>query len=1114
MSLCDHITIARRFQRSVRIDTDLCTSEALAGFICTRSSSELLLSMANHIKETEQGAFTWTGPYGSGKSSLVIVLSALLSADPKIKRTVSHIVSSEVTSEIQHILPTGTKGWKILPVVGRREQPYKVFGEGLETLGVHPPKGKSWTENSVLETIASLANSDEHGGLIVFVDEMGKFLEAASYDNSDIYIFQQLAEIASRSKRKLLIVGILHQSFAEYASRLSRDMRDEWAKIQGRFVDLPVNTAGEEQIELIARAIINNTPRQDISLVSSRVADLIFRSKPSASKNLGGIFEDCFPLHPVVVCLLGPLSRRRFGQNQRSIFGFLNSGEPQGFQDFLHNAKGETLFEPDRLWDYLRINLEPAILSSPDGHRWALAVEAIERLEVSGGADLELRVLKVIALVDLFKERSGLLPTDDLLCCCFANIDDNTIKDSLKKLKTQSYIIFRSITASYCIYAGSDFDIDEAVQTALEEIQGVDFVELRQLAGIQPVLSKRYYHTKGSLYWFDVDVVPLKDLEINAVGFSPRSDVIGRFLLVIPTEGETRSEVDSLCRRVAQQKYDWDIIIGSSPRTWAITSLAKELLATEKVLHERVELGGDAVARREVLARLAALQGKLETELNQAFVKAMWYIGDNNPQELQFSELNTLASSCAEKRFPKAPCIFNELLNRIRPSANAIAAQNALLRHMVMNEGAKLLGISGYPPERGLFASLFERTNLYKLVDNKWSFASPTPGDDPANLYPMWDAACTLLKTNSDRSVPVSELYSLWKGENFGIKDGLLPILSVAFIHTQQHNLAYYRQGIFLPRLRDIDVEYLAKDASEIQLRWMDLSETSRTLLSEMACTVRRYDSSNELRNLEAIDVARGLIAIYARLQPWVQRTMRLSKNAIQIRTLFKGANDPNKFLFNDIAGLAARASCTNLDGITGIETVVSSVKDGLDELTQAYPRLLLQLQDTLFSELHVPNNSSHALDELRNRAENVKQTTGEFRVEALIGRLAIYTGAETDIEGIASLAVNKPVRDWIDTDIDKAVLELSDLAQQFLRAEAFARVKGRPANRHSIAVVVGINGRPTPARKEFEITEADKGDVLAVVAMMQKLLDKQSKSSDIVIAALAELSARYIEGK
>ena len=78
MGLADRITIARRFQRAIRIDSDLNDPAALDGFICPRSSAEVLETMARHLIETGQGAFTWTGPYGSGKSSLVIVLSAAL----------------------------------------------------------------------------------------------------------------------------------------------------------------------------------------------------------------------------------------------------------------------------------------------------------------------------------------------------------------------------------------------------------------------------------------------------------------------------------------------------------------------------------------------------------------------------------------------------------------------------------------------------------------------------------------------------------------------------------------------------------------------------------------------------------------------------------------------------------------------------------------------------------------------------------------------------------------------------------------------------------------------------------------------------------------------------
>ena len=72
MPLDERVFVARRFQRAVRIDTDLGDPSALEGFICPQSSAVVLETMARHVFESGQGAFTWTGPYGSGKSSLVV----------------------------------------------------------------------------------------------------------------------------------------------------------------------------------------------------------------------------------------------------------------------------------------------------------------------------------------------------------------------------------------------------------------------------------------------------------------------------------------------------------------------------------------------------------------------------------------------------------------------------------------------------------------------------------------------------------------------------------------------------------------------------------------------------------------------------------------------------------------------------------------------------------------------------------------------------------------------------------------------------------------------------------------------------------------------------------
>ena len=1113
MALEDSVYVARRFQRSIRIDSDYNDAAALEGYVCPKSSIEVLLSIGQHVSETGHGAFTWTGPYGSGKSSLVVALSALLGGDSALKQKAEGSIGKALAKQIYAALPPKTKGWRTVPIVGRRDDAATVIGETLQEQGlVSPPTKGHWTDDAVVSALTELAYAKPrtYGGVILFIDEMGKFLESAAQEGADVYLFQLLAEAASRSSGRLIVVGILHQAFEEYANRLSREVRDEWSKIQGRFVDLAVNAAGEEQIELISRAIENGRTASEPGKIASVVASEIKRQRPAASTYLAETLEGCWPLHPVTACLLGPISRRRFGQNQRSIFGFLNSAEPSGFQDFIRHNTEDSLYEPDRLWSYLRVNLEPSILASPDGHRWALAAEAIERCEALGGDELHLKLLKAIALVDLFKERSGLVPTNELLAACVDGTSKAQIDATLQQLKSWSLVIYRKFADAYAIYAGSDFDIDRAVQEALEHVREVDFTALQKLAGLQPILAKRHYHATGALRWFNVGVAALSNLKERVRTYHPHAGTIGEFLLAIPTEGETSEQAQEICRAAAKVSKEWDVATGMSQRAWAITDFARELIALHEVQEEHPDLAGDAVAQRELQARQAALQGQIEEEIRRAFDNATWYLKDWEPHQWRHAELNNVASELAAARYPNSPRLNNELLNRIRPSSNATAAQNALLRAMVSKEGEPRLGIEGYPAEGGLYASLLEATGLYANHGEGWQFSLPSKTNDSCGLNLLWGAASELLKQAGDRTVSVAEIYDLWSRPPFGLKEGLMPILAVAFILSQREKVALYREGVFQARFKDIDVEILAKDAKEIQLRWMDLSALSRRLLSSMAEVVRDLDTSNSLTHLAPIDVARGLIAIFGRLQSWTKRTTQLSANAIRVRDLFKLANDPNKFLFDDIP--AAFGERGALESETEIQSVVNDVRAGLEELVDSYPSMLRRLTDLMLAELQVPNKSPQALAELRERAENIIEISGDFRLNAFIGRLARFEGTVEDIEGITSLAANKPARDWTDPDLDRASVELADLAQKFIRSENFARVKGRSDKRHAMAVVVGVNGRPAPLHAEFEVIEGEIEQINKIISQLESVIDtSDDRKRRMVLAALAELSSRFM---
>ena len=98
---------------------------------------------------------------------------------------------------------------------------------------------------------------DDAAGMLLIIDELGKFLEygASHPDRGDVFVLQELAEAASRSRRPFLVLTILHQALDRYAEHISPSRRSEWAKVQGRFEDIAFEEPAEQMVRLVAQAI-------------------------------------------------------------------------------------------------------------------------------------------------------------------------------------------------------------------------------------------------------------------------------------------------------------------------------------------------------------------------------------------------------------------------------------------------------------------------------------------------------------------------------------------------------------------------------------------------------------------------------------------------------------------------------------------------------------------------------------------------------------------------------------------------------------------------------------------------------------------------------------------
>jgi hypothetical protein len=1096
LPLAASVGISRLYQRSIRIDVDLGRSDALDGYICHATARGVLESMARQLAQSNQRAFTWTGPFGGGKSSLAVALASALSESKQIRQKARDLLRAAEIPDFDSAFAC-KRGWLVLPVVGRRAGVVDELSKAL-----HKAKGargdpKKLTPSALIDHVCELADSRDTDGVLVLVDEMGKFLEASALGlGDDVNFYQDLAERAGRTKGKVVIVGILHQAFAQYAKRLGIETRDDWAKVQGRYADIPLVAASDEVVELIGRAIVGEKFAGWTPPPAEAIALSIRSRRPAVGPKFAQSLAKCFPLHPAMAALLGPISKRQFGQNERSVFGFLASVEPSGFRAYLQTtlASSRRWYRPDDYWDYLRANLEPAILASPDGHRWAQAVEAVERAEAKSGDPLHVALIKNVAVIDLFRNGSGLAAEVDVLAAVFSEIPRAKVEAALSDLASMRVLLFKKHIAAWSIFEGSDFDIETAISQTRSAQPALDFALLSSLANLHPVVAKRHYHHTGTMRWMSMALCRLADAPKIAEKFAPSRGECGLFLLALPERG---ADAKGSSRQAAQHARlrPWPVVVGVPPNHAKIADLGSELVALQQV-ENRHELQGDPVARREVHARLAEVRSSLQEELRAGIVNAKWQLGAE--PAVTGLRISKIASDLAERLYEFAPNVWSELVNRENPSSNSVKARRDLMHRMLTHEAEENLGIEGFPAERGLYVALLSASNLHmRSPDGRWKFAPPREGDNSESFVPLWTETRKLLGDSAAR-VSVLDIHKRWASPPIGMRAGLMPVYLAAFILSNKGNLAIYKDGIFVPDLTDADFDEYLQDASRFSLRWIVIDEQKSGILVGVAKVLSELGAAPQ--SMDPLEAARGLVALVFSLPAWTQRTMRLGATARAVRDTLLKASDPHRVLFVDLPAV--------LNGKVGAQ-FVQELRSPVAELVGAYDDLLRGIEDGMIAELDASRDD---LAGLRARAENLEGVSGDLRQDAFCARLANHDGGRESMEGILSLAVNKPPRDWNDRDIDAATLDIAQAALRFRRDEAYVTVKGRKPKTEALAVVIGAGPETRTVTREFAVADQDALRVDQLVDRIVADRRTQGMPTDLLFAALAKTGMRLSE--
>lgn len=624
------VNVRSRFLRSVNLERDFYTDAPLDGYVPTPGALAALGRISQGVTQPHARAWSVTGPYGTGKSAFALLLTKTLAPPPVGDPSRQGLVSGP-------LFASDAEGfWPVL-VTGGREPLGRALVRGLRDAARHLPPalmplalpntddmgGRDAARLYEDVSAAVMARVPGCRGLLVVIDELGKFLEYAALhpEAGDVQALQELAEASVRSARHpVLLVTILHQAFDEYAHRLTGTQQAEWRKVQGRFADLPFGEASEDAVRLVAGAVARPPHPEADTLLGPMLADYAatcrqLQLQPRTMS--GGEFEqalrDAWPLHPIALLAL-PHVFRRFGQNERSLFGFLASGEAHGFADFLATQ----VLTPNHV-PALRVAdvydwAAGALGASVSGHAqagrlWSATQDALLRCEAR--PPVWAALVKTIGLLHALGDAARLAPSREMLHFACDAFTPEEIDTALAQLQSATLVTYRHYRKAFRPYEGSDIDIDALLREARAEIAPhVDPVRVAaRLSVASPIVARRHSYETGTLRYFDVRACRAGELETAAL----RLDGIDGLLLLclLPDMPTLTSVEDDVRMRLAARP---DVVVCLARETNALREAAASVESLLRVQDETGELAQDTVAKREVDGRLREASAVFQSE--------------------------------------------------------------------------------------------------------------------------------------------------------------------------------------------------------------------------------------------------------------------------------------------------------------------------------------------------------------------------------------------------------------------------------------------------------------------------------------------------------------------
>ncbi|NOI81309.1 hypothetical protein F0237_11605 [Vibrio tubiashii] len=1057
MSLTNLVSVRSTYTRSVNVEKHKSSLESVIGYLPTSRAVNTLERVCATLNSSEvPRSWSLVGPYGSGKSAFAVFLSSLLSDPNSELFNSAHANLMEVDSDLANRFAQdikGTQGYIRVLISGSAEPLSRRIIKSLQlsceeawscasgkkpaifSKLLHALSTSEISATEVVELIAGVQTAVASSkavnakGILLIIDELGKFLEYAARhtESNDLFVLQAIAEHALQPHEvRLLQFVMLHKSFDHYAQGLTEHAKNQWAAVQGRFEEIPFIENSEQVLKIVSKAIKHapeiNSDTALYNLINGYSGDLFNESAlPSSLQESAAsrLFFDCYPLHPVSSLLL-PLLCQQVAQNERTLFSYLGSSEMYGFQSMLTNLDNEQSFiYPADVYDYFISNQAAALGDMQTSRRWAEVVTAVERLgDVSSQVTID--VLKTIGVLNIVGSRGGFKPSFNVLSTCFSH---DELTKALNELSKKSIVTLRKFNNEYRVWQGSDFDLQAAISEEVDKSKGAGQSIAQLLTSsspMTPVVARKYTIQTGSLRFFTPMYADNKTLKEGRLSSSD-SKII--FYL--------KSENESLLSKQEITQIDANSVLCVVSNSAQLVSLTREINAYRRVATQQ-EVHSDPIAKKELEANLSVLLASQKALLNELISlpqKSSWYYGGKSQNISSKRDIQRLLSTVMEKKFHSTPKVFNELINKDKPSSQAASGRAKLMKSMLASSKQAYLGIDKFPPEKAMYMAILKELKLHVKCEDKYIFQAPPGG----SYIDVWFEISKFLDSTEGEARSFSELDKLLLSEPFGVKQGLLPIFYLHAYLVYQDDVALFEDGKYQPTMTEEHVERFIKKPDSFKFQLYKLEGLNGSLLAAYSKALYQGSKGNK----KVLQIAQPLVKFFGELPEFTQSTREsslLSRRTIAIREAIKMSKSPEKLIFKDLP------KAMNVESITKSDSVDASqfgdiLIESLRELKEVYAKLLKHLALMLSEQLI--DGRTHTLAELRKVLLGMGLTIQKLAagpaktfVNSLVDEKS--DSDELWLENVFVSLSRKHPSKWKDQDFAKAEATLADLSRRF----------------------------------------------------------------------------------